>query len=100
MERLLGNQQTLIVLESIGIGLGLLALFGSVMLLLRRVNAKILKQVTFASDWVLLFLLVLQTASGVYVSTFMRWGSVWYLHTAVPYFYSLLSFRPADGVRG
>ena len=47
MERLLGNQQTLIVLESIGLGLGLLALFGSVMLLLRRVNAKILKQVTF-----------------------------------------------------
>jgi len=94
MERLLGNQQTLIVLESIGIGLGLLALFGSVMLLLRRVNATILKQVTFASDWVLLFLLVLQTATGVYVSTFMRWGSVWYLHTAVPYIYSLLSFRP------
>ena len=69
-------------------------LFGSVMLLLRRVNATILKQVTFASDWVLLFLLVLQTATGVYVSTFMRWGSVWYLHTAVPYIYSLLSFRP------
>jgi nitrate reductase gamma subunit len=25
---------------------------------------------------------------------FMRWGSQWYLHTAVPYLYSLLVFNP------
>ena len=54
----------------------------------------ILKRVTFASDWVLLYLLVLQTASGSISRTFMRWGSSWYLHTAVPYLYSLLTFNP------
>jgi nitrate reductase gamma subunit len=84
-------------LESIGLGLGLLALFGSVMLLMRRVNSGILKRVTFASDWVLLYLLIMQAATGVYIATFMRWGSVWYLHTAVPYFYSLVSLQPELG---
>jgi nitrate reductase gamma subunit len=94
MQRLLGNQQTLVVLESIGLGLGLLALFGCLVLLLRRVNSGMLGRVTFAADWVLLCLLILQAASGVYVATFMRWGSVWYLHTAVPYLHSLLLFKP------
>lgn len=97
MQRLLGNQQTLIVLESIGVGLGLLALFGSLVLLLRRINSGMLTRVTFVGDWVLLYLLLLQTASGVYISMFMRWGSVWYLHTAVPYLHSLLMFRPQLG---
>lgn len=94
MQRLLGNQQTLIFLESLGIGLGLLALFGCLLLLLRRVNSGMLTRVTFAADWVLLYLLLLQTASGVYVAGFMQWGSVWYLHSAVPYLHSLLAFQP------
>ncbi|HEX9079545.1 MAG TPA: respiratory nitrate reductase subunit gamma [Desulfuromonadaceae bacterium] len=94
MQRLLGNQQTLVVLESIGVGLGLLALFGTLVLLLRRVNSGMLKRVTFAADWVLLWLLIFQAASGVYVGLFMRWGSLWYLYTAVPYLRSLLAFRP------
>lgn len=94
MQALLGNHDTLIVLESVGLGLGLFALFGCIVLLLRRSNSAMLKRVTVASDWVLLYLLVLQTASGVYIASFMRWGSVWYLHTAVPYLYSLLSFNP------
>lgn len=94
MARLLANQQVLLVMESIGLAAGLLALFGSLLLLLRRVNEGVLKRVTFCSDWVLLYLLIMQAATGIYIATFMRWGSVWYLHTAVPYFYTLLSFKP------
>lgn len=94
MKAFLGDQTTLIVLESIGLALGLFALFGCLVLLLRRGNSAMLKRVTTASDWVLLYLLILQTLSGVYIANFMRWGSVWYLHTAVPYLYSLLSFTP------
>lgn len=94
MKALLGNQETLVFLESIGLGMGLFALFGCLVLLLRRANGVMLKQVTVAADWVLLYLLLLQTASGVYVASFMQWGSVWYLHTAVPYLYSLLTFTP------
>ncbi len=97
MHRLLANQQLLVLLESVGLACGLLALMGSVLLLLRRVNKGILKQVTFCSDWVLLYLLVMQAATGIYIATAMRWGSVWYLDTAVPYFYSLLSFKPELG---
>lgn len=94
MKVFLGNQETLVTLESIGLALGVFALFGCLVLLLRRVNAPMLNKVTFTSDWLLLLLLAAQAASGVYISMFMRWGSQWYLHTAVPYFYSLLTFTP------
>ena len=97
MKRLLGNQDTLIVLESVGLGLGLVALFGCLVLLLRRGNYPILQRVTMASDWVLLYLLAVQAATGVYIGLFVRWGSQWYLHTAVPYFHSLLTFNPQVG---
>ena len=90
----LGNQRNLIIFESTGLALGLFALFGCLVLLLRRVNSPLLKRVTFASDWVLLYLLTAQTLTGVYVATFMRWGSQWYLDTAVPYLWSLLLFNP------
>ncbi len=94
LKTVLGNQTTLIIVESIGLALGLFAVFGCLALLLRRVNTPILKRVTFASDWVLLYLLAAQALTGVYISTFMRWGSQWYLDTAVPYFWSLATFNP------
>jgi nitrate reductase gamma subunit len=62
--------------------------------MVRRAQTPLLKPVTSAADWVLLFLLTLQAATGVYMGLFMRWGSQWYLHTAVPYFHSLLMFNP------
>lgn len=94
MKRILGDQTTLVILEGLGIALGLFALFGIVLLLLRRCNSPMLKGVTFSSDWLLLFLLAFQAGSGVYIGIFMRWGSVWYLHTAVPYLWSIVSFDP------
>ena len=94
LKTVLANQQTLVALESIGLALGLFALFGGLVLLLRRVNAPMLQKVTFTSDWLILLLLSFQAATGVYIGLFMRWGSQWYLHTAVPYIYSLLVFNP------
>jgi nitrate reductase gamma subunit len=94
MKAILGNQLHLVVFESIGLALGLFAVFGCLTLLLRRANTPLLKRVTFAFDWVLLYLLTAQALSGVYISTFMRWGSLWYLNTAVPYFWSLATFNP------
>ena len=93
----LGNQETLLMVESFGLGLGLFSVLGIVMLLLRRSNAAMLKRVTFTSDWLLLFLLAFQAGTGVYISYFMRWGSQWYLHTAVPYLWSIVSFNPQLG---
>ena len=94
MKVLLANQQTLILLESVGAGLGLFALFGCLVLMVRRAQTPLLKPVTSTMDWVLLFLLTVQAATGVYMGLFMRWGSQWYLHTAVPYLHSLLVFNP------
>jgi nitrate reductase gamma subunit len=94
MKTLLGNQQALVTVESIGLALGIFALFGCLALLVRRATASLLKKVTFTSDWLLLLLLAVQAFTGVWIGLFMRWGSQWYLHTAVPYFYSLLALDP------
>ena len=94
MKRFLGNQETLLLLESFGLGLGLFALIGILLLLLRRSNCVMLKRVTFSSDWLLLYLLAFQAGTGVYIGYFLRWGSQWYLHTAVPYLWSIVSFNP------
>lgn len=91
---LLGNQETLLILESIGLGLGLLALLGILLLLLRRINTPMLKRTTYFSDWLILVLLLVQTGTGVYIAAFLRWGSLWYLHAAVPYFRSIWLFNP------
>lgn len=94
MRTILGNQRTLILLEDVGQGLALLALFGCLVLLIRRLKAPILTTVTSASDWVLLVLLVVEVATGVYMGILIRGGPLWYLYTAVPYFHSLLVFNP------
>jgi nitrate reductase gamma subunit len=93
-KKLLGNQGRLIFSESLGLGLGLLALFGSLLLILRRLSLPILRGVTSIGDYVLLCLLAFQTATGVYIAMFLRWGSQWYLHSAVPYLYSILALNP------
>jgi len=91
---MLANQVTLLVLESLGLGLGLLALLGMLMLLLRRVNSPMLRRTTYATDWIILPLLLIQAGTGVYIAATLRWGSLWYLHAAVPYFRSLWLFSP------
>ena len=97
MRAILGNQRALLLLEDIGQGLGLLALFGCLVLLFRRLRVPILKSVSPASDWVLLVLLLVEVATGVYMGIFIRGGPLWYLYTAVPYFQSLLVFNPQIG---
>lgn len=92
--RVLGNQTALVILESIGLGLGLLALVGILLLILRRISTPMLKGVTYLPDWVILFLLLLQVVSGGYIASSLRWGSLWYLHAAVPYFWSIWAFNP------
>lgn len=97
MKAILGNQQILIVLEDIGQGLALLALFGLLVLAIRRAGSPILKPVTSAGDWALLVLLLVEVATGMYMGIVFRGGPLWYLYTAVPYFHSLLLFNPQIG---
>src|SRR5579885_2489248 len=45
-------------------------------------------------DGLILFVLLIQIGSGTTIAIFDRWGGLWYLHTAVPWFWSLATFRP------
>lgn len=90
----LGNPETLLAIEAAGLGLGIFALLGCLLLLLRRANSGMLKRVTFGSDWLVLYLLAFQAGTGIYIGYVMRWGSQWYLHSAVPYLWSVVSFNP------
>lgn len=91
---LIGSPVRLIVVEVTGFALGLLALFGCALLLARRLLRPRLLAITTLMDWVLLLVLLLQVASGVYIAWKYRWGSAWYLHTAVPWLGSLFRLRP------
>jgi nitrate reductase gamma subunit len=84
----------LYTLEVIGLALALAALAGLALLMVRRlVNPRIFT-VTSAMDWLLLAVLLAQVALGFWVALVYRWGSDWYLHTAVPWLFSLARLDP------
>jgi nitrate reductase gamma subunit len=84
----------LYILEVTGLALALLALTGLVMLIVRRLRAARVLAVTSVADWLLLSILLVQVALGFWVALVYRWGSDWYLHTAVPWLYSLVTLNP------
>lgn len=89
--RLLGSPVRLYVLEITGLALGALALLGIALLLIRRAA---LRRTSGAMDWVVLALLALQAGTGLYIAYALRWGSLWYLHTAAPWLASLARLSP------
>ena len=96
VQGILSSVSALVALESVALALGLLALLGSLILLIRRTSG-LVRAVSGYSDWILVFLILLQAATGVYMGLFVRWGMEWYLHTAVPWLYSLLTLHPEIG---
>lgn len=92
---ILGNRIRLLVLELTGISLAFFALFGIVILIIRRLPADSkVRAVTSIMDGVLLFFLLIQVVTGIIIALFDRWGSLWYLKTAVPWFWSLILLHP------
>ncbi len=88
------NQTRLYVLEITGLALALMATVGLVILFYRRMADARSQAVTSELDWILLVFLFLQVGLGFWVAFYYRWGSDWYLHTAVPWLVSLLKFQP------
>ena len=84
----------LYILEVTGLALALLTLIGLGLLILRRLRDARILAVTSIMDWVLLTILFVQVALGFWVALFYRWGSDWYLHTAVPWLVSLFKLNP------
>ncbi len=85
----------MLVLELLGMSLALFTLFGIAVLIFRRLPANSMtRPVTSVMDWILLALLAVQVAAGAGIAMFARWGALWYLDTAAPWFRSIFSFRP------
>lgn len=91
---LLGRPLRLYLLEVSGMALGLTTVVALLLLMLRRAGNPRLSGVTTVVDWVVLIALLVQVATGVYIAFTLRWGSVWYLHTASPWLWSLVKFDP------
>lgn len=92
---ILGNPAARTVLELVGMALALFAVFGILVLIVRRMPRRGLARAsTSPMDWILLAVLLVQASSGFAVALFDRWGSMWYLSTAVPWFWSIATLRP------
>lgn len=89
--RLLGDSTRLYALELSGLALGMLAVSGIAVLVVRRFS---LRASTSRMDWLVLAALLLQAASGVYIALVLRWGSGWFLHTGAPWLAALARFDP------
>ncbi len=92
---ILGGRIRLLVLELTGMALAFFALFGLIVLIIRRLPSNSLaRHVTSYMDGILLGFLLVQVATGLGIALFERWGSLWYLRTAVPWFWSLVKLHP------
>ena len=89
-----GVPARLYVLETTGLLFGLLAFVGIVSLIVRRLTSARIRAVTTLMDIVVLLVLLVQVALGVYTALFYRWGSSWYATSAVPYLCSLFILQP------
>lgn len=91
----LGDPVRLVILELIGLALSLFTAFGLIVLIIRRLpgNSRA-HAVTSWMDGVILFLLAVQTFSGIGVALFDRWGSLWFLSSIVPWLWSLVRLQP------
>jgi len=84
----------LFLLEATGMALGLWALLGIVMLIMRSIQVRRVAAVTTRMDAVVLGLLLVQIATGLWIAIGYRWGSFWGTAIFVPYIRSLLTFSP------
>lgn len=91
---LLGEPTRLVALEVTGLALGLWAVVSCALMLFRRATNARVRAVTTPVDWLVIALLFVQVGTGVEIAVTLRWGSLWYLHTAVPWLHSLAVLSP------
>lgn len=87
----LSSPGRLLVVEVTGLALGLTALWGLVVLGIRRVT---LRGETTWLDWAVMALLLLQVATGIWIAATARWGLAWFPHLATPWLGSLARLAP------
>lgn len=92
-----GSPGRLYLLEATALAFGILALVGICVLIVRRFTNPRVKVVTTGMDTILVILLLTQILTGLYIALTYRWGSSWYVASAVPYLRSLCVFNPQIG---
>jgi len=92
--RAMARPSVLWTVETIGAAAALLALFGLVVLLLRRVTSSRLLGATRFMDLAVVILLLAQVGLGLWVALGSRWGAVWSTGTTTPYLWSLVTLHP------
>ncbi len=84
----------LYILEITALAFGLLAFFGLLMLIYRRVTNSRVKAVTSSWDVLVLIVLFVQVITGLGNAILYRWGSNWYAGAAVPWMWTIFKFNP------
>src|SRR5437763_2005970 len=92
--RMTAAPAALYTIEIVGFAFAFAALVGLCVLFVRRFTSERVRAVTSTADWLLLAVLLVQVALGVYVSLVYRWGADWYVDTAVPWLVSLVRLNP------
>lgn len=87
----IGSPGRLLVLEVTGLALGVTALVGLSLLVVRRFS---LRGETTWLDWLVLALLLVQVATGAWTSATARWGYAWFGYVATPWLGSLVRLSP------
>ena len=85
---------TLVLLETLGVVFGVLAIIGLVLLFVRRHTNDRIKVVTNKMDTVIEALLIVQFVIGVLIAIGSKWGLSWYASDMVPYLHSIFTFNP------
>ena len=94
VQAFVGVPLRLYILEGTALALGILALVGLVVLIVRRSTSPYLRPVTTPMDVVLLAVLLLQVVTGVATAILYRWGSDWYVSVATPWLWFLATLSP------
>ena len=87
----LGAPGRLLIVEVTGLALGVTALVGLSLLVVRRFS---LRGETTWLDWLVMALLLVQVATGVWTSATARWGYAWLGYVATPWLGSIVRLSP------
>lgn len=87
----------LIVLEVTAFIFGIAVLIGLGNLIYRRLSNPRVAILTSKMDYVILFLLMTQVVTGLWVAYNFRWGSSWFASVLTPYLWSIFRFQPDTG---
>jgi nitrate reductase gamma subunit len=89
-----GHPLRLYLLEITGLAFGILTLVGLVLMVMRRLTTPLLTRLTTRADWLVLIMLAVQVATGLYTAVVHPWGSSWFATVLSPYLWSLITLSP------